>query len=566
MNRVRLSLVCTLIITLLFSTPVTISHDDTEHLDITFGTNGKTLTDFTGGADVANALAIQPDGKIVVAGSAVNTVTSDTDFGLARYNSNGTLDPSFGEGGKVITDVGALGDIVSAIALQPDGKIVVAGQSFTATNFDFSLARYHANGTLDTSFGAGGKVLTDFNGNEDIAFALVIQPDGKLVVAGHAADELSDLDFALARYNPDGSLDVTFGTGGKVTTDFLTSDDQAFALVRQPDGKLLAGGAAINPDNSQSNFALARYDADGSLDLSFNTGKVITSFGGASSINALALLSNGKIVAAGGAVQASEANVPNHGEVTNDFALARYDADGTIDPTFGVAGKVTTDIQGEDDQINDIAVQADGKMVAAGVAIVGHREADSVASLNLRDPLPTDHEAEPSGFALVRYQADGGIDLAFGDGGKATTEIAHDVNSANAVAIQNDGRIIAAGQAGNPDFPDFGIARYASTTFDICIYDERSRGSFRFNSATGDYQMQDCRKGVTVSGRGVVTINSCKIELRDSGANPKRPDRSVTVLANPCTKVAAASVQMFSPAYAVTINDTNIADSPCRCP
>ena len=561
---------CPLLFALLLANTVTRSDDDTDHLDLTFGSAGKTLTDFTGGADVANALAMLPDGRLLVAGSAVNTATADTDFGLARYHQNGTLDRSFGSGGKVITDVGGLGDIINAVALQSDGKIVVAGQSFTATNFDLSLARYHADGTLDDSFGTGGIVLTDIIGNEDIAFALVILPDGKIVAAGHTSDDVQDLDFALVRYNSDGSLDPTFGSGGTVTTDLLGSDDQAFALARQADGRLIAGGAAIDPEKGVSHFALARYNPDGALDMTFQTGKVITTYPGPSSLQALTVSTDGKIVAAGSTLQSGggdfiKAAAPDPGSASNDFALARYNYDGTLDGTFGQGGRVTTDFFGEDDQSYDVAIQADGKIVAAGAAIVGHRE-ESAAPTMAQFFRPSDHVAEPTDFAVARYNLDGSLDQTFGDAGKVATELAPDVNLAAAVVIQSDGRIVAAGRAGDANHPDFGMVRYALITFDVCLQDDRTGRLFRFNSVTGDYRAQDCAKGSVLSGRGVITRSGCKLYLRDSGADPKRPDRNVSVLVNTCSGTGSATAQTFSPSSVITINDSRITDSSCHCP
>jgi uncharacterized delta-60 repeat protein len=210
-------------------------------LDPSFGVGGKVTTDF-GAQEVAEDLVLQPDGKLVAAGSA-----------LARYRPDGRLDPSFGVGGKVTTDFGA-----SALVRQPDGKLVVAGTT-TVTGFpDFALARYLPDGTLDASFGVGGTVITDFGGGE-FGRALVLQPDGKLVVAGLCQGCDGDIDFILARYLADGSLDAMFGVGGKVTTDFGGLNDRAFALVLQPDGKLVAAGGSNA--SGTFDFALARYES-----------------------------------------------------------------------------------------------------------------------------------------------------------------------------------------------------------------------------------------------------------------------------------------------------------------
>src|SRR5206468_652342 len=162
--------------------------------------------------------------------------TVDADFAVVRYNANGSLDATFGAGGKVTTSIGSDEDDAYALALQPDGKLVAAGETLNGVRYDFALVRYNANGSLDATFGAGGKVTTPVGSADDYADALLVQPDGKLVAAGNV--EGSDRDFAVVRYNADGSLDGSFGTGGKVITPLGSSDDVAFSLVLQPDGKL----------------------------------------------------------------------------------------------------------------------------------------------------------------------------------------------------------------------------------------------------------------------------------------------------------------------------------------
>ncbi|MCI0529632.1 MAG: hypothetical protein L0Y56_19490, partial [Nitrospira sp.] len=188
-------------------------------LDPTFGTGGKAITDF-GGSDQASAIALQANGKIVVAGSS--EIDGFLDFALARYNTDGSLDTSFGTAGKVTTDFGGSNGGAFAVALQQDGRIVAAGRTFIffGLTSDFALARYNTDGSLDTSFGTAGKVTTDFGGNNDGVFAVALQADGKIVAVGSSQIGIMNSDFALARYNPDGSLDSSFGSGGMVTTDF----------------------------------------------------------------------------------------------------------------------------------------------------------------------------------------------------------------------------------------------------------------------------------------------------------------------------------------------------------
>jgi len=263
--------------------------------DLSFGMAGKRTTDIGADDDQVLALALQHDGRIVAAGWTFNG--ADLDFALVRYLPDGTVDSSFGVAGKRTTDIGG-SDYIASVAIQPDGKIVVAGHTNTSGTLDFVLARYLPNGTPDGDFGTGGVVITDFFQHSDWGASVALQADGKIVVAGLAVTG-ADYDFALARYHADGSLDDSFGAGGKVTTAFGSSDDKGIAVLIQPDGKILAGGYLYN--GADYDFALARYDTDGSLDEYFgNEGKTITDFeGDGDLIAAMALQPDGKIVAAG---------------------------------------------------------------------------------------------------------------------------------------------------------------------------------------------------------------------------------------------------------------------------
>ena len=244
-------------------------------LDPSFDGDGRVLTDFRSGRfsgfDSVNALVVHPNGKLVVAGSRTVLVPfglvrlAVPRFALARYNPDGSLDRSFGGDGRVSTRFG-FSSGARALVLQPDGKPVAAGVSGLGTApEDFALARYNPDGNLDTSFGTGGLVRTDFGGGE-LAAALVLQPDGKLVAAGV---NFFDEDIALARYNPDGNLDTSFGSGGLVRTDFGGSESVS-ALVLQPDGKLVAAG--FGRVGRVGSFVLARYSPNGSIDTSFGAG------------------------------------------------------------------------------------------------------------------------------------------------------------------------------------------------------------------------------------------------------------------------------------------------------
>jgi len=340
-------------------------------LDPSFGSGGKVMTDFNNSTDIANAVATQADGKFIVVGTTyTNNDYTGEDFALARYNANGTLDTSFGVQGKVKTDFPGLAAVASSVVIQPDGKIVVAGGAFPLFTFlgNFEIARYNINGSLDTSFGNGGIVTTHFPGGQgSYAFALALQPDGKIVAAGthfvnFSSDASSDTDFALARYNADGTPDASFGSNGLVTTDFAGFNDDVFSLLLQPDGKLVAVGDATTP-STYIDFALARYLPNGSLDASFGfRGKVRTDFGlnGLDQARSAALQPDGKIVAAGTTISPSGAS--------QRFALMRYTANGTLDRTFHRSGKQTIDFGSCCQSAYKVLLQPNGRIVAVGYA------------------------------------------------------------------------------------------------------------------------------------------------------------------------------------------------------
>jgi uncharacterized delta-60 repeat protein len=363
--------------------------------------------------DAVTAIALQRDGKIVVVGR------SDNDLALARYNPDGSLDPSFGTEGRVPPEVGAWGSTASALAIQQDGKIVVAGIAYCVRSNDFALRRYNADGSLDTAFGTDGKVITDLSGGYDEAFDVAIQEDGKLVVAGVALS-----NFALVRYNLDGSLDSSFGAGGKVVTPLRSIGAHALAL--QPDGKIITAG------NSEGDFALVRHNPNGSLDSNFGAGGTVTTSIGAGIALAytLATQRDGKIMAAGIAFDDRDFN----------FALVRYDPDGSLDTSFGVGGKLITAIGLRSDEAHpfgplythkagcrlcEIAIQPDGKIVVAGSAL-------------------KDGNFD---FAVVRYNPDGSVDESFGAGGQVSSPLGDGDDHAYALAIQADGKIVVAGSA-----------------------------------------------------------------------------------------------------------------------
>ncbi|MBL7912359.1 MAG: T9SS type A sorting domain-containing protein [Bacteroidia bacterium] len=265
-------------------------------IDNTFGTNGIVTTTISSFSEKASAIAIQPDGKIVVGGSA-NTGTS-SDFIIIRYNTNGTLDNTFGVNGIVLTDIGlASDDQIKTIDLQSDGKIV-AGGIYNASGYDFCLVRYNTNGTIDNTFGNAGKVITAITSGVDEIESIDVQSDGKIVVVGNS-NITANTDFVLVRYNTTGSLDNTFGNLGIVTTTVGLGGDYASSVKIQTNGKIVVMGyIQVGADNDA---AIVRYNSNGTLDNTFGLGgKVISPIGSTYDFVLDGILdNNGKIILSG---------------------------------------------------------------------------------------------------------------------------------------------------------------------------------------------------------------------------------------------------------------------------
>jgi uncharacterized delta-60 repeat protein len=320
-------------------------------LDHTFGADGRVSEPVGDGH--GEAVVIQPDGGIVTVGR--RGTPTGTDYALTRHNTAGTLDRSFGTGGIAATDLGGAGDEAYDAALTPDGGIVAVGRTDAAgfTKLDFGVVRYRPDGTPDTRFDGDGIVQTDVLGGGDQANAVVVQPDGKIVVGGYAAAGVSS-DFALVRYNPDGTLDTSFDGDGIVTTDLGTASDDIRGLVLQPDGRIVAAGTA------GEDVALARYLPDGRLDPAFGqAGTRITDFGSDDVANGVALTAGGEILIAGQTLGA---------RVDRDFMLARYTAAGALDTAFGDHGIVKTDLGDGDDFAENLTVDGQGRIVVVGRA------------------------------------------------------------------------------------------------------------------------------------------------------------------------------------------------------
>ncbi len=510
-------------------------------LDTSFGSGGFVTTDFDADVDEASAVLIQPDGKIVAAGTA--KVGGDDDFAVARYYPNGGLDGTFGGDGKVTIGFGGE-DWAYDIALQDDGKLVLAGSNAGFFDQDFAVARLNVDGTLDGSLDGDGKLTTGFGNAFDNAYAIALQPDGQIVLLGSHESPDNTLKFAFWRLNPnaspdttfdgdgdafsdlggnsggynlalqpDGRLlalgrvggvavlvrlwpDATFDVGGQQTLGYanllfgLGSDEIAYGMALQSDGKIVVAGEVRSPTNTESDLALARFLPTGQLDASFgDQGRVIFGFGQYDAAQAVAIQPDGKIVVAG--------NSDPPGGVASNFLVARFNPDGTKDETFGFFGFNIVDFAGFSDYGNAMALAPDSKIVVAGSVWNGIRYVVGVARFTSEGVLDStfdgdgrvitegtmqqpnwvtavvvqpDHKIiiggyvnafEPNAdFGLMRFIENGNIDDTFGSQGVTITDMGGR-DSLNALALSPDGWIYAAGtHSVSLADADFALAQY----------------------------------------------------------------------------------------------------------
>ena len=327
--------------------------------DTTFGVNGFVLKDYIGTADRCQALTTQPDGKILLVGST--DINAKSDFSVLRLNTDGSPDSTFGQNGWVITDMGTEYEFANTVAVQPDGKIILAGRVAEGFFSDFAMVRYTPDGKIDSLFGNNGMVITNLK-EEDAVNDIIIQPDGKIILAGFSSVSAKG-DFALVRYNPDGTPDKFFGDGGKSLTDLEGANDSDFIneVVLLQDGRILAAGNANNNNlEFTSDAGMVMYMPDGSLDETFGTnGIVIKSFGSKTNIEGLAVQPDGKILLCGTSDLV-------FGQ--NQWLVTRFFSDGSIDTTFGSYGIVTTPMGGNNTFPNGIYVQPDTRILVGGSA------------------------------------------------------------------------------------------------------------------------------------------------------------------------------------------------------
>jgi uncharacterized delta-60 repeat protein len=393
-------------------------------LDPSFDTDGKMSINIGGESNIIYDMALQSDGKIVAVGYTLTGI--DYDIAVARFNSDGSLDLTFNSIGYDLVDFGFNTDIAYGVAIQSDGKIIVAGSASNASNEDFVLLRYNTDGTLDLSFDTDGIVLTTFGTSYEMAYDVVIQPDGKIIAVGSAYPDTT-FYFAAARYNTNGSLDASFDGDGKFTT-LLGIDDEANSVAIQGDGKIILAGRTKQAD-FQYAVGLARLNTNGSLDNTFDTdGKKVTSITPYSDMaQDVALQSDGKIVIGGKGTPVGP----------EQYALVRYNTDGSLDNSFDTDGMVLTAFGTSWDECRSLVIQSDGKILAGGIASVPAKK-----------------------FAIARYNTDGSLDLSWDLDGKLTTTFSS-IASIWSLIIQPDGKLLAGGYAGATGTSfNFAIARY----------------------------------------------------------------------------------------------------------
>jgi uncharacterized delta-60 repeat protein len=406
--------------------------------DRTFGTGGQLVTPI-GTKAVVKAIAVQPDGKIVAVGqNAPPDEFTSTDFILARYETNGSLDTSFGMGGIVTTDV--IGDFefgADVLIQKSDGKIIVIGYvrpAVMTTSASWVVVRYNANGTKDTTFGINGtRIITIFFSPVSTAYAAAFQPDGKIVIVGTAQEE-NDTALVLARLQPNGAIDNSFGDLGRVV-DLVNFHTEGFAVAVQPDGKILASGFACpDVDVNPKQAVVVRYTATGGRDITFgDTGVVSVPLGALSSaVKDLSVQPDGKIVGAGFAT-------PSGGNGKTDFAAFRLLSNGAPDPGFGTGGKIVLQMGDLNDTVEGIALQPDGKIVLTGT------------SSSTQNPLGE--------MAIARLRPDGMPDTTFDTDGKLVIAAANAESNLTDLEIQPNGRIVGGGAFGDGKESGFSLIR-----------------------------------------------------------------------------------------------------------
>ncbi len=395
-------------------------------LDDTFGNGGIVTTLMSSFNDFCTSAGLQSDGKIVLSGRTNNSI------GLLRYTTDGDLDMDFGDSGMASTDLGTISDNAESMVIQPDGKIVVCGQNSS----DIALLRYNSDGSPDNTFGGDGIVIYDIGSPANEANDVILQENGKFIVAGN-----TNMDLAVARFNENGSIDSSFAENGIIIIDAGSEIEKFHAAALQFDGKIVITGS------TNQDIIVVRLESDGSLDNSFGeNGLIILDIDNDSEDDsrAIAIQEDQKIVIAGTAGKNNSA----------DFLLVRFLTNGSLDNTFGNNGIVQLDLATDSyDYARSLAIQSDGKLVVAGFVRLG-----SVGTNDI--------------FAVARFNPDGSPDDGFGTNGKVFTSLSPNDDVGQKVLIQPDNKILVAGYSFVPTTFSFGfsVVRYHGETVSVQTY------------------------------------------------------------------------------------------------
>ena len=360
-------------------------------LDSEFSADGRALTDIGvhGTDDFGyDAVAYQSDGKVIVSGYA-NQPSTGQDFAVVRYNADGSLDSSFGNGGIVTIDFAFSSDVGRGVTLDSQGRILVSGYSYQGgtTGYDFAVARLSASGALDTSFSGDGKQTINFGSSDDFGWGVAVDSQDNVLVSGHSYQGTTGSDFAVARLTSSAALDGSFSGDGKQTIDFGSLNDYGYGVAVDSQDKVLVAGQSINPYNGASgyDFAVARLTASGAPDGSFDgDGRQVVPFGSGSNPDYgydVAVDSQDNVLLAGFSYQG--------GATGYDFAVARLTASsGQLDASFDVDGKRTIDFGSSSDYGYGVAVDSQDKVLVAGTSYQGASGSDfAVARLSASGAL-----------------------------------------------------------------------------------------------------------------------------------------------------------------------------------
>ncbi len=393
------------------------------------GINRETMSSFSGYYSFAYAVAVQPDGKYVVAGYHFSGCLGlSDDFGLARFHADGTLDKSFDADGRVAPIFGTSYDYGLDIAIQGDGKILIVGQTQNGSNVDFGVARLNPDGTLDSSFDNDGLVVHSLESGSDTGWSIALQVDGRILVAGRATPATSSQGFGMARLLTDGALDTSFDADGKVFTTFAgTSSSSARRVLPLPDGKILVAGSAVS--STDNDFAIARYNWDGTLDYTFDFDGRLTIPMGTSNdyLESIAVRPDGRVLLSG-----SVWNGVNY-----DMGVVSLNKNGSLDSSFGSGGKRTFSLSGGNDIPSASNLLPTGELVLTGSA---------------RGTTNID-------FAAVRLLPNGDFDSQFGNNGVSIFPVGIDTDQSLGATVQNDGRIVMVGFSSLAGTRSFTVAR-----------------------------------------------------------------------------------------------------------